>query len=351
MKIQDFNRYEIIVLYGAGTNAKYFYECLTQQGGYSGNILVWDNFPNGKTVAGIFATLPEFSCLHEKNAAVLITTTVTRNLQEMIESVQNYLPAFSPYNIEEFDINDINRHDELSEVNSVGYCPVCQTSNVTFFLHTDFIGGSRNGLCCSNCESIPRMRAIVDTLDTIFTGWRKKKIHETAPASLKWIKRFQEMCANYSYSFFFSDTPPGSFKDDIRCENLESMTFSDESFDIWITQDVFEHILNPAYAFREISRVLRKGGIHIFTIPFSYQNGQTRFRCLERGGGNIFFLEEPLYHLNSNCAGSSLVTIDWGTDITDFIYQASGMLTMIYKNPKTNIGVKPELPYFISYKL
>jgi hypothetical protein len=35
-------------------------------------------------------------------------------------------------------------------------------------------------------------------------------------------------------------------------EDLEALTFPDESFDLVITQDVFEHVLRPAKAFAEI---------------------------------------------------------------------------------------------------
>ena len=32
----------------------------------------------------------------------------------------------------------------------------------------------------------------------------------------------------------------------IRCENLEHLSFGDESFDLHLTQDVFEHLFDPA---------------------------------------------------------------------------------------------------------
>lgn len=45
-----------------------------------------------------------------------------------------------------------------------------------------------------------------------------------------------------------------------RCENLENLTFKDESFDLFISQDVMEHVFNPEAAFKEIARVLKPGG-------------------------------------------------------------------------------------------
>ena len=41
----------------------------------------------------------------------------------------------------------------------------------------------------------------------------------------------------------------GSEKDGVRCENLEKLTFANETFDLVITQDVMEHVHTPQAAF------------------------------------------------------------------------------------------------------
>ena len=63
----------------------------------------------------------------------------------------------------------------------------------------------------------------------------------------------------------------------IRCENLEHLSFGDESFDLHLTRDVFEHLFDPATAFREIARTLRPGLAHLFTTPLVGKNEATRF--------------------------------------------------------------------------
>jgi 2-polyprenyl-3-methyl-5-hydroxy-6-metoxy-1,4-benzoquinol methylase len=45
------------------------------------------------------------------------------------------------------------------------------------------------------------------------------------------------------------------------------MTFGTEQFDLFITQDVMEHVFRPRLAVKEIMRVLKTGGAHIFTAP------------------------------------------------------------------------------------
>jgi hypothetical protein len=61
----------------------------------------------------------------------------------------------------------------------------------------------------------------------------------------------------------------GSF---IRHEDIMSLSFADEEFDLIISNDVFEHIPNPAKAFGECSRVLKKNGLMIATFPFFGKN-------------------------------------------------------------------------------
>jgi len=49
---------------------------------------------------------------------------------------------------------------------------------------------------------------------------------------------------------------------------LGNISRNDESFDLVITLDVFEHVLRPAKAFAEIARTLKPGGAHIYTVPY-----------------------------------------------------------------------------------
>jgi ubiquinone/menaquinone biosynthesis C-methylase UbiE len=45
----------------------------------------------------------------------------------------------------------------------------------------------------------------------------------------------------------------------------KKLMFENESIDLHVMQDVFEHLFTPSAAFREIARTLRAGGAHVFT--------------------------------------------------------------------------------------
>jgi arylsulfatase len=120
----------------------------------------------------------------------------------------------------------------------------------------------------------------------------------------------------YICSEYFDDIPLGSMNNSgIRCEDLERLTFPDNSFDLVITQDVFEHIMNPERAFKEIYRVLKPGGCHIFTIPF--HEGRKTVRRVKREEGKNVFILPPVYHIDPLRESGSLVYTDFGEDIID----------------------------------
>jgi SAM-dependent methyltransferase len=226
-----------------------------------------------------------------------------------------------------------------------GYCPICE-SEVTFIKKAAWL---RDNYFCLECHSIPRQRALVAALNLFSPGWRQMQIHESSPGGVS-STFIQKSCQTYVPTQFFQDIPSGEYKDGMRCENLEAMTFADNSFDLMVTQDVFEHVMNPAAAFKEIERVLRPGGAHIFTMPWypKLEKSTQRAAIVDE---QIIFLEEPTYHGNPISSEGSLVTYDWGLDFPDFIYNTSGMFTTIYLSVNRNMGLEAEfLEVFVSRK-
>lgn len=230
---------------------------------------------------------------------------------------------------------------------SNGYCPICDQR--TQFIEKDT--WLRDFYVCSQCHSIPRQRALVLALERFYPEWKNLKIHESSPGGSS-SDAIEKHCIEYLPTQFFQDIPLGKLKNGIQCENLEKMTFKDNYFDLMITQDVFEHVMNPADAFREICRVLKPGGAHIFTMPWYPHLKKTVQRARQLNSGEVEFLEEAVYHGNPIDSKGSLVTFDWGLDFTDFIYVNGGMSTTIYRERDRNKGIDGEfLEVFISRKL
>jgi SAM-dependent methyltransferase len=231
---------------------------------------------------------------------------------------------------------------------NTGVCPICERP-VRFVKRHTWL---RDHYRCSSCNSIPRYRALIDTIKRFYSNYESLVVHESSPnlgASSNFLKA---RCKGYSSSQLFDDVPRGTFKDGHRSEDLSALTFSDESFDLLITQDVFEHVMEPEKAFKEIARVLKPGGAHIFSMPW-YPELKTSRRRAKVENASIIFLEDPIYHGNPvDREKGSLVTFDWGQDFIDVIHKASGMYTTIYLQRDINKGLDGEfLEIFISRKL
>ncbi|WP_084604778.1 methyltransferase domain-containing protein [Desulfonatronum thioautotrophicum] len=229
-----------------------------------------------------------------------------------------------------------------------GYCPICEMETI-FFAKKDWL---RDHYFCARCKSIPRFRALVRALEKFIPNWRSLTMHESSPggASSEYLRNQNQ---NYTRSHYLKDIPVGMFskKHDAWSENLEAMTYPDESFDIFITQDVMEHTMRPLETFREIARVLKPGGAHIFTVPWYPDETCSRLRA-EIVSGELRLLAPPQYHGNPIDKNGSLVTVDWGIDLPQKIFQSSELHTTVFLERDIFYGLDGEfLEVFVSQKM
>jgi SAM-dependent methyltransferase len=164
-----------------------------------------------------------------------------------------------------------------------GYCSTCG-QDVTFIARDSWL---RDHYRCSNCGSIPRERALMQAVETYFPNWRTLVVHESSPANRAANMRLSQECSQYIPSQFFSDRERGSITGRLRCENLEALTFADESIDLHVTQDVLEHVFHPSKVFSEIARTLKPGGAHIFTVPIVNKHKPSALRARVDDDGHI----------------------------------------------------------------
>jgi SAM-dependent methyltransferase len=241
------------------------------------------------------------------------------------------------------DHSPINTNTPFRKENT-GYCHCCR-NDVYFRSDESWL---RDHYRCSVCHSIPRQRHLQLTLDRYFPEWEHKKIHESSPSN-NFISRYSGV--NYSCSQFFDFIQIGQYYQDTRSENLEKLTFADETFDIFITQDVFEHIFNPDLASKEIMRVLRSGGAHVFTAP---KHKSLKVSCPRATlvDGTVKHLKDEQYHGNPIGDGRSLVTWDYGDDFEFLLHKWCGFPTVTYVVRDEKLGIDGEyLEVFVTRKI
>jgi SAM-dependent methyltransferase len=206
-----------------------------------------------------------------------------------------------------------------------GYCPCCD-KKVRF---VSFDSWLRDYYYCTNCYSIPRERSLMITIEKYFPNWRELQIHESSPGNRGASVKLSNFCSGYIPSQYHPGIESGVKIKNVVNEDLENQSFKDESFDLVITQDVFEHLYNPEKAFKEIARTLKIGGCHIFTVPLVNKHNPAEIWAKFGENNEPVFLKTPEYHINPIDQSGSPVTMHWGYDIVDFIKEKSGLNTTI----------------------
>jgi len=188
-------------------------------------------------------------------------------------------------------------------------------------------------------------------IEQFVPDWRTSMIHESSPGFLLGYRgaseRLRRDAPSYSTSQYDTSMPPGSIHPlhGYHSENLECMTFPDDTYDLFVTQDVFEHLFHPDRAIKEIARVLKPGGTYIMTVPIQNTlRPSSRRATIKDQTSEITYLVEAVYHGGSLHAGAkSLVTVDWGFDILDYLAYHSGLsMTMVYLDDLSR-GIKAEM--------
>ena len=106
-------------------------------------------------------------------------------------------------------------------------------------------------------------------------------------------------------------------------QNLEKLTFPDNSFNLVITSDVMEHVRLDQRAHKEIRRVLKPGGVYLFTVPHFREKRETLVRVGivdESDPSQDKYLMEKEYHGDGNSpSGKVLSYRAYGTDLDEYL--------------------------------
>lgn len=158
-----------------------------------------------------------------------------------------------------------------------GRCTIC--GNFTCFVCIDIMAVNNN-MYCIFCKSSSRKRLVAKlVIETCLSGISSIAEIPRANRALRVLNTslndsFYKVLHGFEHFYcsdLLPDIPTGTeIETRVFCQNLEEMTFEDNSFDVVITEDVLEHVKDHIKAFKEIHRVLKTGGYHIFTVPFIF---------------------------------------------------------------------------------
>jgi SAM-dependent methyltransferase len=229
-----------------------------------------------------------------------------------------------------------------------GWCPIC--GHATRFVDR-WPRNRREGLICWWCRSHARRRHVADVVLRSFPDPRVQHLLAAEHGSVLAGLRIFDAGATGHTRWAFAGLPgytcaeywpgvrPGTIVEGVRCEDLHQLTFPRDCFDLLITEDVMEHVRCPDQAWREIRRVLRPNGLHIFTTPLSFDRAKNVPR-VEPVGDRDHPLLPPVYHGWGKWEGDRrmLVYNDWGTDLLDHL-AAMGLPTRVDRSKDWRRGI------------
>jgi SAM-dependent methyltransferase len=221
-----------------------------------------------------------------------------------------FYEAYCPDQASRFDkdLDEISKLTALEKQRLSGYCNLAGAETEFLLLSENF----REDLLASVSNSVSRHRQVICALAlTIFGSPHATLVDIAQYINERRLRVYLAEANSPLFSFLKAQLDPdlficseylgpenksGDIVNDIRHEDLQQTSFPDESFDIIITCDVFEHIPNAIVAEQEVLRILKPDGIYCFTVPYSPHNEHDIVLAEVAGDGEINYLAEPQYH-------------------------------------------------------
>lgn len=187
----------------------------------------------------------------------------------------------------------------------IAFCSVCGRYGALLIEHDNL----RETVRCSRCGAVNRQRQLAhvacESLSAVL-GYKITSLRQLASydeiviyntkaggpvhVALSGARRY--LCGEYIGPEYQS----GAIVNGVVHQDLARLPYPDGSIDLVLSSDVFGHIPHPYAAHREVYRVLREGGRHIFTVPFYQTELSDETRVIVGEDGTRLFVKEPLYH-------------------------------------------------------
>jgi len=229
-------------------------------------------------------------------------------------------------------------------------CSVCGSDGP--FVRSD--RPTRESFECSACGASLRYRHQAEVLLLLFASRertladlvrspRVRGLDVYEPGISGPFRRLFRQHPSYVNSYLWRGVEPGVSQEGVRCEDLQALTFPDGSFDLVVSSDIFEHVRDPWLAFREVFRVLRPGGVHVFTVPFAWPLPSTTVRRVDTSTSEDRHLLEPVFHGSPVDPEGSLVYTDFGLDLPERLREL-GFRTSVHHGYRNNLTLASARP-------
>lgn len=195
-----------------------------------------------------------------------------------------------------------------------GRCPLCGPTVIVKLADSDI------SVRCVRCGASAITMSLARLITSEVPDLKSKTVYELS-ARGPLFEFLREHAGTLTYSEYIDDVRPGEYVAGVQCQDVQQLTYADASFDVCTSTEVFEHVPDDRLGFREVRRVLKRGGLFAFTVPLA-ESGPTveRARLVQ---GEVEHLLPPQYH-SDRIRGHSRVLVfrDYGRDISDRLSDA-----------------------------
>lgn len=206
-------------------------------------------------------------------------------------------------------------------------CQCCERSTV-FVVQRN---GSAESRACLFCSANERYELLaVEIRSRYGESLPKMDVLELDPRSP--LRPLLSHARSYTRSFY-EEGHSSVQKDGAVCEDITALTFGNVSFDLIVSSEVLEHVPRLDKALTESARVLKLGGVHLFTVP---PRPATRRRA-EIINGKVVHIEPPEYHLDPLSPEGILAFWDIGPDLAQ-AFPTEGLNIRISRPPTGDSG-------------
>jgi len=147
-------------------------------------------------------------------------------------------------------------------------CPICQWEGAEFRDYDCKFGHVYKNAECPVCLSHPRHRSFYLYFKRILSRKRRCRFLHFAPE--KCLTDFFKAYPNIEY--LSVDARENAA---MKTEDIENLSFADETFDVIFCCHVLEHVQDDKKAMAEIRRVVKTDGLAVIDVPINFYSEKT----------------------------------------------------------------------------